>query len=183
MTDTQWPRYEVFKQDAPGKPHQAVGSVHAPDAEMALLNARDVFARRPQAVSMWVVPANAILSMTTEEMEADPDWADELAQADGEERPFLIFTKTSQRRAMTFVSHVGMVTAVSALAALATAGNTSAFDPANVWVWWVVPASAITSSDPDDVDSHFAPAAEKTYRQQSHYGFVSPTRKNVKRDA
>lgn len=27
--DTQWPRWEVFKQDTPHKPHQAVGSVHA----------------------------------------------------------------------------------------------------------------------------------------------------------
>lgn len=177
MSDTQWPRYEVFKQDAPGKPHQAVGSVHAPDAEMALLNARDVFARRPQAVSMWVVPASAILSRTAEEMEADPDWAHKLAQAEGKERPFLIFTKTSQRRSMTYVTHVGKATATSAEEALATAVNSGQFDVDQVWVWWVVPESAITRSNPEDVTSHFAPAAEKTYRQQSYYGFVSPAKK------
>ncbi len=177
MSDTQWPRYEVFKQDAPGKPHQAVGSVHAPDAEMALLNARDVFARRPKAVSMWVAPAAAILSMTAEEMAANPNWQEAQPEAEGEQRPFLIFTKTSQRRAMTFVTHVGEVTAVSAQQALATAVNTSTFSPTNVWVWWVVPASAIIASDPADVVSHYAPAADKTYRQQSHYGFVSPTKK------
>ncbi len=177
MTDTQWPRYEVFKQDAPGKPHQAVGSVHAPDAEMALLNARDVFARRPQAVSMWVVPASAILSMTAEEIAANPKQMANFEHGESEERPFLIFTKTSQRRSMTFVTHVGKVTASSAEEALATAVNSGQFDAEHVWVWWVVPESAITRSNPEDVTSHFAPAAEKTYRQQSHYGFVSPARK------
>ena len=72
MKDTQWPRYEVFKQDNPKKQHEAVGSVHAPDAELALQNARDVFVRRPSAVSLWVVPANSILMVTREEMEANP---------------------------------------------------------------------------------------------------------------
>lgn len=177
MSDTQWPRYEVFKQDAPGKPHQAVGSVHAPDAEMALLNARDVFARRPQAVSMWVVPATAIFSITAEELAANPNWQTAATPAEDEARPFHLFTKTSQRRAMTFVTHVGTVTAVSAQQALTTAVKSSQFDSDNVWVWWIVPESAITRSDPADVASHYAPAAAKTYRQQSYYGFVSPTRK------
>ena len=45
MNDTQWPRWEVFKQDTPKKPHQAVGTVHATDPEHALLTARNVFAR------------------------------------------------------------------------------------------------------------------------------------------
>ncbi|MFQ5435705.1 MAG: phenylacetic acid degradation protein, partial [Anaerolineae bacterium] len=40
MPDTQWPLWEVFKQDKPDKAHESVGTVHAPDAEMALLNAR-----------------------------------------------------------------------------------------------------------------------------------------------
>ncbi len=182
MSDTQWPRYEVFKQDSAKQPHKAVGSVHAPDAEMALLNARDVFARRPKAVSMWVAPASAILRMTAEEMTAHPHWQTELADDEGEARPFLIFTKTSQRRTMTFVTHVGMVTAVSAQAALWTAVTSDEFDSDNVWVWWVVPESAITRSSADDIASHFAPAKEKTYRQQSHYGFVGPTKKNVKRE-
>ena len=66
MTDTQWPRYEVFKQDKPGKPHEAVGSVHAPDAEMAMLNARNVFVRRPSAVSLWVVAADVIRTVALE---------------------------------------------------------------------------------------------------------------------
>src|SRR5690606_10476173 len=71
-SDTQWPRWEVFKQDAPNRPHQAVGSVHATDPEHALVTARNVFARRPAAVSMWVAPADAIFSRTLEQLEADP---------------------------------------------------------------------------------------------------------------
>lgn len=170
MTDTQWPRYEVFKQDRLGKPHEAVGSVHAPDAEMALLNARNVFVRRPSAVSLWVVPAEAIFTLTREEMAANPDW--QQGDNEGEKRPFLIFTKTSQRRAMTFVKYTATVKATRPQQAIATAGI-----DADVWVWWVFPQSAITRSNAADVASYFAPAAGKTYRQQTHYGFVSPTRK------
>ena len=55
MTDTQWETYEVFHQAKRGEPHEHVGSVHAPDPEMALQMARDQFARRLQCVSLWVV--------------------------------------------------------------------------------------------------------------------------------
>ena len=62
MTDTQWPRYIVLHQDREGNPHRYAGSVHAPDAEMALQNARDVYARRGDIVSVWVVPSSAIIA-------------------------------------------------------------------------------------------------------------------------
>ena len=58
--ETQWPLWEVFTQRADGVPHEHAGSVHAPDAEMALQNARDVYGRRGNVVSMWVVPSNVI---------------------------------------------------------------------------------------------------------------------------
>ena len=68
MMDSQWPRYEVFQQDREGRPHRNVGSVHAPDPEMAMQNARDVFVRRPACLSLWVVPAGAIFSKTAQEL-------------------------------------------------------------------------------------------------------------------
>ncbi len=68
MSDTQWNRYQVFVQESEGKPHLDYGSVHAPDPELALLNARDVFARRPDCVSMWIVPAEAIHVLTAENL-------------------------------------------------------------------------------------------------------------------
>lgn len=58
--DTQWPLWEVFVQEQQGAPHEHAGSLHAPDAEMALQNARDVYARRGRLLSIWVVPAAAI---------------------------------------------------------------------------------------------------------------------------
>ncbi len=180
MSDTQWPRYEVFKQDAPGQPHKAVGSVHAPDAEMALLNARDVFARRPSAVSMWVAPASAIFSLTAEELAANPEFWQNTAVAP---QPYALFAKRSQRRSMTFVEYAGEVVAESAQLAIKLALADGRFQPQTAIVWWAVPLSAISRSDPQDVASHYAPASDKTYRQQSYYGFVSPTKRSVKREA
>lgn len=56
----QWPLWEVFTQSEQGAPHEHAGSLHAVDAEQALLNARDVYARRGGVISLWVVPAGAI---------------------------------------------------------------------------------------------------------------------------
>lgn len=63
-TDSQWPLWEVFTQSKTGQPHEHAGSVHAPDEEIALQNARDVYSRRGEAVSIWVVPANLITAST-----------------------------------------------------------------------------------------------------------------------
>lgn len=172
--DTQWPRWEVFKQDAPDRPHQAVGSVHAPDATTALLEARNVFVRRPKAVSLWVVPAEAILSVTRAELAEGGDSA-ESPPPDAPEQTFHVFRKTSQRRAMTFVDYEGSVDAPTAAVALARARARWSDD--TTWVWWIVPAAACVRSDDDDIESWFLPALDKTYRQQSAYGFVNPRRK------
>ena len=55
-----WPLYEVFIQSKPGLAHKHVGSLHAPDAQTAIENARDVYTRRSEGTSIWVVPAEAI---------------------------------------------------------------------------------------------------------------------------
>ena len=60
VADSQWPLWEVFTQEQTGAPHEHAGSVHAVDAEQALQNARDVYARRGKVVSLWVVPTMAI---------------------------------------------------------------------------------------------------------------------------
>jgi ring-1,2-phenylacetyl-CoA epoxidase subunit PaaB len=59
-TDSQGPLWEVFTQTRKGEPHEHAGSLHAPDPEMALQNARDVYARRGAIANIWVVPATAI---------------------------------------------------------------------------------------------------------------------------
>ncbi len=54
------PLWEVFVRSKNGLSHQHVGSLHAVDATMALQNARDVYTRRAEGISLWVVPSNAI---------------------------------------------------------------------------------------------------------------------------
>ena len=176
--DQQWPRYEVFKQDRYDRPHQAVGTVHAADPAHALLSARNVFVRRPAAVSLWVVAADQILSRTAQELAEDPAWLAAPDDEPGPAIPYFIFRKDSQRRSMTFVEHVGEIEACSAREALREAID--CFAAADVWVWWVVPAGAIQRSDDEDIESWFNPAVDKTYRNQSSYGFVSARRSSRK---
>ena len=66
--DSQWPLWEVFLQPPKGEPHEHAGSLHAVSAEQALQNARDVYARRGEAVSIWVVPSAEITASTPEDM-------------------------------------------------------------------------------------------------------------------
>jgi ring-1,2-phenylacetyl-CoA epoxidase subunit PaaB len=66
--DSQWPLWEVFVQAPGGAPHEHAGSVHAVDAESALQNARDVYARRVEAVSIWVVRSGLITASTPDDM-------------------------------------------------------------------------------------------------------------------
>lgn len=174
MTDTQWPRWEVFKKDTEKKPYQAVGSVHAVDPEHALLNARNVFVRRPQAVSLWVVRAKDIFSKTKEELAMDPDWATAAKTAVSPPVPYEIFCKTSHRRSMTFMDHVGQVKAGTAVEALQKA--ILQYKNIEALAWWVIPAARIAQTEPDIRAAWFDPAKTKTYKQQSQYGFVSPTR-------
>ena len=60
MSEKHLPLWEVFIRSRSGLAHKHCGSVHAGDAEMALQAARDVYTRRGEAVSIWVVPSGAI---------------------------------------------------------------------------------------------------------------------------
>lgn len=55
--DTQWELYEVFHQKARGEFHVHVGAVHANSPEMALILAKEQYARRMACVNLWVVRA------------------------------------------------------------------------------------------------------------------------------
>src|SRR5512135_2657393 len=65
--DSQLRTFEVFHQSKRGEPHVHVGAVHAPDAELALLLARDQFARRLDCASLWVVPSDQITASPSDE--------------------------------------------------------------------------------------------------------------------
>lgn len=178
MSDTQWPRYEIFKQDRPDKPHESIGTVHAVDAEMALQNGRDLFARRPKCHSLWVVRADAIFAKTAQELAHDDAW--QLAESGDEPATYLVFQKKTERRGMTFTTHVGEVEAASAPAALQKALQT--FSNEEVFVWWVVPQTAVTASNEDDIASMFLPPAAKKYRLPNQYRTVL-TMQKIKREA
>jgi len=60
MTEAYMPLWEVFIRARAGLAHRHAGSVHAPDAEMALQAARDTYTRRGEGLSIWVVPSVAI---------------------------------------------------------------------------------------------------------------------------
>jgi len=73
----QWELWEVFVQATAGQPHEHAGSLRAPDAEFALQNARDVFARRGKVCSLWVVKAGDIAASTPDDAKAFFDPADD----------------------------------------------------------------------------------------------------------
>ncbi len=56
----EWPLWEVFVRSKNGLEHRHFGSLHAVDAEMALQHARDVYTRRMEGVSIWVVESKQI---------------------------------------------------------------------------------------------------------------------------
>lgn len=56
----QWETYEVFHQTSRGAQHVHVGSVHAPNAEMAIIFAKEQYARRMKCVNLWVARTSAI---------------------------------------------------------------------------------------------------------------------------
>jgi len=62
-----WPLWEVFIRSKQGLDHKHVGSLHAADAQMAIENARDVYTRRMEGVSIWVVESKHITASNPEE--------------------------------------------------------------------------------------------------------------------
>jgi ring-1,2-phenylacetyl-CoA epoxidase subunit PaaB len=62
-----YPMWEVFVRQRRGLSHVHSGSLHAPDAETALQAARDVYTRRQEGVSIWVVPSSEIHAFEPDE--------------------------------------------------------------------------------------------------------------------
>jgi len=73
----EWPLFEVFIRGQHGLSHRHVGSLHATDAAHAIQNARDVYTRRKEGISIWVVPAAAITASSPDDKDALFDPADD----------------------------------------------------------------------------------------------------------
>lgn len=65
-----WPLWEVFIRSKQGLDHKHAGSLHAADATMAIENARDVYTRRQEGVSIWVVESMYIHATNPDEAES-----------------------------------------------------------------------------------------------------------------
>lgn len=72
-----WTLFEVFVRSKHGLNHKHVGSVHASDARMALENARELYTRRSEGVSLWVVPSVQITASSPDEKDPLFDPADD----------------------------------------------------------------------------------------------------------
>jgi len=64
---TEWPIFEIFVRSKNGLEHRHFGSLHAADAQMAIENARDVYTRRQEGVSIWVVESKDITATNPEQ--------------------------------------------------------------------------------------------------------------------
>lgn len=64
------PLWEVFIRSKQGLSHKHVGSLHAADAELAIQNARDVYTRRSEGISIWVVPSKSITASNPTDRDA-----------------------------------------------------------------------------------------------------------------
>ena len=69
-SENGWPLWEVFIRSKQGLDHKHAGSLHAADAAMAIENARDVYTRRMEGVSIWVVESKHIHATNPDEAES-----------------------------------------------------------------------------------------------------------------
>ena len=177
----QFETYEVFHQKKEGTPFVYVGPVHAPEADLAFLFAKEQYSRRFACTGMWVVPTSAItvteyvgdtesaydtlplLPRTATATPADESVAEEAAYAAGEEDYDIFHLK---RRGKAH-QHVGKVRAATPAEALQVAKAVFGEQRPVVNVWAVRSADVLHSED-DDRDI-WATTTEKKYRDAISY--------------
>jgi ring-1,2-phenylacetyl-CoA epoxidase subunit PaaB len=78
-TENDWPLWEIFIRSKNGLDHKHVGSLHAADATMAIANARDVYTRRQEGISIWAVESTNIHASNPDESDSLYDPAEDKA--------------------------------------------------------------------------------------------------------
>ncbi len=179
----QFGTYEVFHQKKEGAPFVYVGPVHAPEADVAFLFAKEQYSRRFACTGLWVVPTAAITvtayvgdqesaydtlpllpkSSAPTAGPADDTAAAEAAYVAGEE-DYDIFHLKKRGKAH---QHVGKVRASGSADALQVAKAVfGELRPvANVWV---VRAADFLRSEDEDRDI-WTTTPEKKYRDAISY--------------
>jgi len=69
-TQREWPMWEVFIRSQHGLAHKHVGSLHAATSDSAMQHARDVYTRRNEGVSIWVVRASDVVASSPDDKAA-----------------------------------------------------------------------------------------------------------------
>lgn len=69
-SETSWPLWEVFIRSKQGLDHKHAGSLRAADAVMAIENARDVYTRRQEGISIWVIESKHIHASNPDDAES-----------------------------------------------------------------------------------------------------------------
>jgi ring-1,2-phenylacetyl-CoA epoxidase subunit PaaB len=155
-----WPRWEAFVRQNGGLAHVHSESVHAPDAETALLNARDTYLRRVEGVSLWVIPADKMSDWDSD----NPNPAPKDITA-GPAALWEVFVR--HRRGLAHV-HAGSITATGPYDAVEKARPVYVTRDKGVNVW-VAPAAYVNAADPTDAGALFEPFADKDYRYPTAY--------------
>lgn len=160
LPDGGWPRWEAFVRQNGGLSHVYSESVHAPDAETALLNARDAYLRRVEGVSLWVIPADQVTV-----------W-----ESDGPKPPLVdvaprpsalweVFVR--HRRGLAHV-HAGSIPATGPGDAIGKARKVYVTREVGISVW-VTPSASVNAADPKDAAALFEPFSDKDYRYPTYY--------------
>lgn len=157
--------FEVFVQPKEGKPFQHEGAVHAPDAEMAFILAKENFTRRFSCTSLWVVETrNVFVSATTEGDQNIYSLIDSDAGIAGETTTFEIFHLP--RRGKQHI-HFQTVEATGPLDAMRNAGK-FVEPPAIFYNVWAVRAGDIRKTSPEEKDL-WTTLPDKKFRDASAY--------------
>lgn len=164
-----WPLYEVFIRSKLAHVH--AGSLHAADLEMAMTNARDVYTRRNEGVSIWVIPSDLIFAwnfdgetIRAERVYEHPQIAQQTEEHKGAQQ-WEVFFRTKQGLSHKHVGSIMTDTASKAIGeAIAIYGESLKIT--NVWV---VPSTRINASDPADRESFYDPSENKLFRHATFY--------------
>ncbi|MCP4966847.1 MAG: 1,2-phenylacetyl-CoA epoxidase subunit B [bacterium] len=155
-----WPRWEAFVRQRGGLAHIHSESVHAPDAETALLNARDAYLRRVEGVSLWVAPADQVTRWESD--------APEAASKDIAPRPSALWEVFVRHRRGLAHAHAGSMAATGPYDAIEKARRVYVTHEEGVGVW-VVSAATVVAADPEEAEALFEPFADKDYRYPTYY--------------
>ena len=177
----QFETYEVFHQKKEGAPFVYVGPVHAPEADLAFLFAKEQYSRRFTCTGLWVVPTSAItvteyagdtesaydtlplLPRPAAPVPVDESVVEEAAYAAGEE-DYDVFHLKKRGKAH---QHVGKVRAATPADALQVAKAAFGEQRPVVNVW-AVRSADVLCSNADDRDI-WTTTADKKYRDAISY--------------